>query len=326
MAAIEGVVHAREVSAAGAVTRIDLAHAAAPCEGWRLIHLGRDSLEARDWLLQRSGLSENAVYALLEEDTRPRAAAMEGGALLMLRAPELDRSGGLQRMVSVRLFITAHRIVSVQRRHLPIFDARVAALDAGEGAEGVAAFMTGLVEEIRRAVEPVLDRLETAIDKFELDALKHDSPPTQRERHRLNEARRSVVLLRRFLAPQADALRGLVALRPDWLTDGALIETLREEADHFRRAAEDLDALRARAVIVSDEAALRVAEQTNQRLLTLSVVSLMFLPLTFLTGLLGVNLAGIPFAEHPWAFTGFALSTVGAGVVGVWMLRRRKLL
>jgi zinc transporter len=326
MAAIEGVIHGREIDPDGSVRPIDLAQAAAPCAGWRLIHLGADSLDARDWLLKRSGLSENAVHALLEEDTQPRAVAMEGGFLLILRGPEQDRAGDLERMVSVRMFVSERRVVGVQRRGLPVFDARVAALAAGEGVEGPGAFIEGLAEALRRAIEPVLDRLETAIDGFELAALRHERPPTQRERRRLNEARRGAVLLRRYLGPQADALRALCAHPPAWLGDSAMIETLREEADMFRRAADDLDALRSRAVIIADESALRVAEETNNRLLTLSVVSLLFLPLTFLTGLLGVNLAGIPFAESDWAFPAFALSTIGFGLGLAAWLRSRRLL
>jgi len=326
MAAIEGVIHGREIAPDGAVRRIDLAQAEAPCAGWRLIHLGADSLAGRDWLFKRSGLPETAVYALLEDDTQPRVANVADGVLLNLRGPETDAHGALQRMVSLRIFATADRIVSVERRRLHAFEARVAALDAGEGTEGPGAFIEALAEAVRRAIEPILDRLETAVDGFELEALQRDRPATQRERGRLNAARRAAVLLRRYLPPQAEALRQLAAHPPDWLSDPALRDTLREEADMLRRVAEDIDALRSRAVIISDETALRVAEETNNRLLTLSVVSLVFLPLTFLTGLLGVNLDGIPFAEEGWSFPAFALGTLGVGAGLALFLRWRRLL
>lgn len=326
MAAIEGVTHAREMRPDGTIAAFDLAGAHAPCAGWRLIALGGDSLDGRSWLITRSGLSANAVRALLDEDTRPRCAEMEDGVLLILRGVEPGPKGGLKAMVSLRLLITADRLLVVQRRRLDTFEDRVAALDRGEGRASIGAFLGGLVAALRHEAEPVLDRLETAIDGFELAALEHERPPSQHERHRLNEARRATLLLRRYLAPQAEAVRRLSSLREPWIDDPVLREGLAEEADHFRRAAEDLDALRARAVIVSDEAALRVAEQTNQRLLTLSIVSLLFLPLTFLTGLMGVNLAGIPFAGEPWSFTGFALTTLSAGATGAWLLHRRGLL
>jgi zinc transporter len=326
MAAIEGVVHAREIAPDGRVSRIDLAHCAKPAAGWRLIALGGDSLSARSWLMRDSGLTENAVGALLEEDTRPRCVEMEDGALLILRGVDLRPDGGLGRMVSIRLFATSERLLVVQRRRMEAFEKRVAALDSGEDTESVGAFIGGLVATMRQEVEPLLDRLETAVDAFELHALETESPPSHAQRQRLNASRRSAVLLRRYLAPQAEAVRRLSALREPWVDDAILREALSEEADHFRRAAEDLDVLRGRAVIVTEEAALRVAEETNQRLLTLSVVSLIFLPLTFLTGLLGVNLDGIPFADRSWSFEAFAVSTVAAGLLLALFLRWRRLL
>ena len=326
MAAIEGVAHAREIGPDGTARPIDLADAKAPCAGWRLIALGADSLPGRSWLMGESGLSPNAVRALLDEDTRPRCVELEDGVLLILRGVELSAQGALKAMVSLRMLVTADRLLVVQRRRLDVFETRVAALDRGEGTSGPGAFLGGLVAALRAEIEPVLDHLETALDLFELNSLERDTAPAHHERHRLNAARRSAVLLRRYLAPQAEAVRRLAALREPWIDDAALREGLAEEADHFRRAAEDIDALRSRAVIVTEEAALRVAEQTNQRLLTLSVVSLVFLPLTFLTGLLGVNLDGIPFADESWSFDAFALSTLGFGLLLAGFLRWRHLL
>jgi zinc transporter len=84
--------------------------------------------------------------------------------------------------------------------------------------------------------------------------------------------------------------------------------------------------VRARAAVVSDEAGLRVAEQTNRLLLRLSAVSMVFLPLTFLTGLVGANLDGIPFAEEGWSFPIFAVACIALGAAMVWGLHRLRLL
>ena len=46
------------------------------------------------------------------------------------------------------------------------------------------------------------------------------------------------------------------------------------------------------------------AEQLDARSLVISIVAFVFLPLTFLTGLLGMNVEGIPYAKEPWAFWG----------------------
>jgi zinc transporter len=115
-------------------------------------------------------------------------------------------------------------------------------------------------------------------------------------------------------------------MRPAWLAEKPLRAPIKEAADAFRRIGEDLDAVRARAVVVSDEAGLRVAEQTNRLVLRLSAISIVFLPLTFLTGLFGVNLAGIPAAEHPLAFAVYVVSVAAVGLATLIWLRRGRLL
>jgi zinc transporter len=65
-------------------------------------------------------------------------------------------------------------------------------------------------------------------------------------------------------------------------------------------------------------------ETLNERLLLLSLVSAFFLPLTFLTGLLGMNLHGIPYADEPWAFPVVVGITaiLGGGLVGYFKWQR----
>jgi zinc transporter len=131
--------------------------------------------------------------------------------------------------------------------------------------------------------------------------------------------RQDAILLHRYIAPQALALDGLVRTAPDWLRD---IHAMREEAEAFRRIAADLDALRQRAQLVAEEISLAATERTNDIMLTLSMVAVVFLPLTFLTGLLGVNLGGIPYAAEPWAFWAFCAVLASATALTLWLALR----
>ena len=62
----------------------------------------------------------------------------------------------------------------------------------------------------------------------------------------------------------------------------------------------------------------------NTRMYVLSVVAAIFLPLGFLTGLLGINVGGIPGTENPWAFLIFSLLIVGILVVQMLWLKYKK--
>jgi zinc transporter len=320
MTALEGVGHAREIEPTGAVRAVGLPAFAAPCAGWRWLHLGRKSLEARDWLRGRSGLPETVVSALLETDTRPRLALLDEGALLILRGVNRNPGAQPEDMISLRLFIEPHRLITVEGRRLQAVEARLAALDRGE-TPSLGAALAGIVAALREDAEPVLDQLQQAIDGLEIEAIRVERALPVRRRHALNDLRHDAIQLHRHIAPQGKAVEALARARPDWLGKRER-DALRREGEAFTRIAEDLEAVRSRAVVISDEAALRVAEETNRLMATLSIISVIFLPLTFATGLLGVNLAGIPFAEADWSFDAFALSLIALAVAMAVILRR----
>jgi zinc transporter len=58
----------------------------------------------------------------------------------------------------------------------------------------------------------------------------------------------------------------------------------------------------------------------------LSIVATVFLPIGFVTGLLGVNVGGIPGAETPWAFAGLVAALAILIAVEVWIMRRVRLI
>jgi zinc transporter len=78
---------------------------------------------------------------------------------------------------------------------------------------------------------------------------------------------------------------------------------MREVTDRIVRYVEDLDSSRDKASIIQEEMTNRLAEQMNKQMLLLSIVAVIFMPISFLCGLLGVNVKGIPGYDNPWGFT-----------------------
>ncbi|CAN0584687.1 unnamed protein product, partial [Ectocarpus sp. 12 AP-2014] len=109
------------------------------------------------------------------------------------------------------------------------------------------------------------------------------------------------VVLRRYIAPQREALATLVSEPPEWLDD-TLRAHLRETSDRLMRYLEELDASRERGLVIKDDIANQLSEASNQTLYVLAIISAIFLPLAFLTGLLGINIGGMPGVENAYAF------------------------
>lgn len=287
-------------------------------DGWRWTHMRR-SPAAEAALLADPEVPDPVAWALLEEDTMPRATQLQGGTVLILRGVNLRPGEEPEDMVSLRLWVTASRVVSTEVRRLAQTDELVATFAAGEAPESPGAFVVTLVERLRAAAEPVLDDIEHRLAEMEAQVAMPGQLPEATGRAPLAALRQDVILLHRHLGPQALALDALVRAAPGWLAQAG---ALREEAEAFRRITHDLDALRQRAQLVAEEIRLAAAERMNRLMLRLSLVAAVFLPLTFLTGLLGVNLAGIPFAERPWAFAAFCALLALAAALALWLGRR----
>jgi zinc transporter len=212
-------------------------------------------------------------------------------------------------------------VITLRRRHLVAVQDVQASLDAGAGPTTSGALVAALAERLIERMGPVMQHLDEQLDAIEVEALDGASEPL---RPRLADLRRQAIALRRHIAPQRDALGGLSMTPTAVLTDADRLK-LREIGDRVTRYVEDLDALRERAAVTNDELSTRLAETMNRRMYVLSLVAAVFLPLGLLTGLLGVNVGGIPGTNNEWRFTVVTavLLAIGGGVA--WLLRARRL-
>ncbi len=310
------------VGADGAISATDWRVAFEPTDGWVWVHLDRNDGDVADWLLGKSGAPQDVAWALLEEDTQPRARQVDDGVLLVLRGVNLNPGAAPEDMISVRLYVTERRVISVTQRPMRVIQDMTDRAEKGDFPRTPATFITRLVEDVRARAEPVLDGFQARLEALEDASFERHFAASDRQE--LNSLRRAASHTRRHIAPQARALVALVALAPRWLP-AEQRDALHEEAAAFDRMAGDLDSVLDRAAILRDEVDTKIAERANRILLLFSVVGAVFLPLTFLTGLLGVNLAGIPSADSQWAFAGLATLLVVLGVIEVLVIRWLKL-
>lgn len=285
----------------GAVRRIGLEEAAGYAgDGFVWIHLeGKDEADLA-FLKQRSDIPDVAAGALAATETRPRCDRVDDGAILNLRGPgDLDPDDS-DRLVSIRFWVTRTGVTSLSRRHLLATPIVLAKMEAGkvlDPGDLVAAYAWAISTQL----DPEVAALGDTLDKVEseLDEARSLYPL----RRTITAVRSAAIGFRRFVAPDRDALRTLVDLDFDWLGEDDRLHIV-DAADRFARMAEELEAVRERAALLHEQITDLRAEQIDQRSLLIAVVAFIFLPLTFITGLLGMNVEGIPYAHEAWSFWG----------------------
>ena len=111
---------------------------------------------------------------------------------------------------------------------------------------------------------------------------------------------------------------------PDRSWARAGCRAVNEIADRVTRYVEDLDVVRDRAAILQDELTSMLSESMNRTMYLLSIVAVVFLPLTLVSGMLGMNVGGIPGEKWPWAFAFLCVAFLVVGLLEWWLIRKLK--
>ena len=302
--------------------------AACPSNGWRWLHFNRLAQETHDWLESSSGLDESVISALLQAETRPRCAAYEDGLLLNLRGVNHNPGAEPEDMISVRVWATNNLVISMRSYPVKAIHELREEVNAGRGATTPGELLIQIAAKLVDYIDPVVEQLKEEADEFEEIMLAERGSLSPRA---LAEFRRTILILRRYVQPQTEAMNQLQREAASQIQKGQTIlfqdgdqVSLRETGDHITRISEELDSIRDRAAVLQDQVEGQRQEQLNQRLLSLSVVSAIFLPLTFITSLWSMNVQGIPYAAEPWSFWAVIAITAMVTVALVVFLKWRR--
>lgn len=296
----DGLINAFILDGAGGGKSLDWAgiRSWTPAAGVLWVHLDFTVVGVQRWLLDESGLDPLIAEALIADETRPRCAAIADGLLISLRGVNNNPGANPEDMVSIRLFCTEERVISTRRRRLLSIRDLVDTFEWREGPRTTGELTGMLAERLIERMSLVITELDERTDELEEKIIEGAG---QEVRSGILELRREIIKLRRYLAPQREALNRMAVEKSAWLSEHDRLQ-VREASDKITRYVEDLDSARDRAGVAYEELTGRQAEQLNTRMYVLSLIAGLFLPLGFLTGLLGINVGGIPLADNPWGF------------------------
>lgn len=286
--------------------------------GFVWIHLTSRDEEVQTWLRDVAGLDRFSVEALTALETRPRCDQINGGAVLNLRGMTQAAMRSSDPLASIRLHAEGDRVISVTRLPLDALDVTRAAVEAGDVRDAGDLIAT-LAEAITEQLDPQVADLGDSLDSCEEQL---DAREAFELRRKVNVVRRQAIGYRRFLYPQRVALEKLSTLPVRWLGDDDRLH-ISGAADRAARMAEELESIRERAALIHETLTDLRAEVIDQRSLVIAIAAMVFLPLTFITGLFGMNVQGIPYNDHPgsfWVITAFSIGV--AAVVTFYFVRR----
>jgi zinc transporter len=282
------------------------------------VHLSTNAEQAQSWLSDEAKLQDYVVDALTATETRPRCEAVGDGAFLNLRGRSDETHDTSDVLASVRIWAEKGHAYSVTRKPLIAIEEVVRMVEHGDirdPGDLIAAFATAITGDLDPDVAGLGDELDDCEEQL-------DARRVFELRRSVSKVRVAAIGYRRFLNPQRAALEKLAALPGDWLASDDRLH-LSAAADRAARMAEELESIRERSALIHETLTDLRAEQLDTRGLIISIAAMVFLPLTFITGLYGMNVADLPYAQEPWAFDAICAvcAALSAGVV-LYFVRR----
>jgi magnesium transporter len=270
-------------------------HIAPPAPGrMRWIDIKEQGEAEMDLLGKRFPFHHLTLEDCLHFDQRPKVEEYDDYLFVVLHAFSCPKDSCDAEPAEVHFFLGSHNyLISVHTADIPPLDAvwKRAASDSGLATRG-ADFLLYLVSDaIVDANFPLLDRISDRLEAIEDSVLERQSPD---DLARIFELKRTLVLMRKVLSPERDVF-SVLAKRGDPRISEKTAFYFRDVYDHLVRIYESIDTGRDLLGNALDAYLSMNSNRTNEIMKRLTLLSAVFLPLTFITGFFGQNFDHLPF-------------------------------
>ena len=284
------------------------------------LHFDRTVSSVPIWLAKGLGLPDATVDFLVSNETQPRAFHEDGALVAVLRGVNFNPGAKPEDMIAMQVWADETRVITLRRRRLQTPRDVMAMIDEGNGPQSAGSLVTELMEQLVAKMSKAILDMNEKLDHLEKLDIEDDFDTALDD---IAVIRRNCLALKRHMSPQHEALLAIGREAPSWMSDTNRRD-VREVIARLHRYLGDLDVSKESALLIQDDLDSRAASQSNKTMYMLSIVAAIFLPLSFITGLLGINVGGMPGVEDHNAFWVTVIALVVLLVIQVVIFRRLK--
>jgi zinc transporter len=283
------------------------------------LHFNLSNVAAEKWLREYADLPEEFFETLHEGSRSTRIEHADHSLIAVVNDVLHDFAFEASDIATLWLNVTSNMMVSARRKPLQSVDRLRNAVNLGEHFGSPTELLTHLLRDqadvLIGIVRNVIKKIDDIEDHLLADRLNH-------RRANLGELRRVLVRLQRLLAPEPAALFRLLQRPPVWVAERD-VQELRQSTEEFAVVLSDMASLQERIKLLQEEIAASVNEQNNRSLFVLTIVTVLALPINIIAGLLGMNVGGVPLAQHENGFWIVVAIVATFTVIAGWLVFRR---
>lgn len=287
------------------------------------LHFNLTDARARRWLLESSFLPEALREVLQDHSEGRRIEKVDGdGVLLVAGDFTYEDDSDPSEVAPIWCFASARLLITARLHPLKSSDdlrqEMRTGLRASSGFELLALLLDLRTARIKKLANEMVDQLDDIEDQILAGNI-------ELQREQLGRARRLCARLRRQFAPERSDMSRFMHRQGGTFAD-ADRDALQSSIDSLGLAIEEIAELYERAKLLQEELASRLAENTNRNLYALSILTAVLLPMTLVTGIFGMNVAGLPGITGASSFWWVMVLILVSGAVTLALLFWRRLL
>jgi len=286
---------------------------------WLHFNLGHNT--SRRWLSAHAQLPDEFFEGLGEVSPSTRIERQDDSLIAIVNDIHFDFAFEPSDVSTLWIAVSSEQVVTGRLQPLRSVDKLRAELKTGLRLRSPSELLQHLLRHQADVLVDIVRQVTAKIDTIEDDLL---SGRLKHKRVRLGALRRLLVRLRRLMAPEPAALFRLLQHPPGWMEAGD-VQELRQSTEEFSVVIADMAALQERIKLLQEEIAAQVNEDNGRSLFVLTIVTVLALPINIVAGLLGMNVGGVPLAQHAHGFwIVVAIVASITAIAGHWAFRRRR--
>jgi zinc transporter len=284
------------------------------------LHFNLSNTASEKWMIEHAGVADEFSEALHDGSRSTRIELADNTLIAVVNDVLHNFSFESADIATLWLSVTRRVVISTRRTPLKSIERLRQAVTAGDTIRSSVELLIHLFRDQADVLVNIVREAVARVDKVEDNLLA--GRLTQR-RADLGALRRVLVRLQRLLAPEPAALFRLLQRPPDWMAELDLQE-LRQATEEFSVVLSDMSSLQERIKLLQEEIAAQVNEENNRSLYVLTIVTVLALPINIIAGLLGMNVGGVPLAQHEYGFWIVVGIVATFTVVAGWFVLRKQ--
>lgn len=283
------------------------------------LHFNLSHVAAEKWLKEKLQLPDEFYEALHQGSRSTRIEHIDHHLIAVVNDVLHDFSFEASDIATLWLSVNSRILISCRRKPLKSVDRLRDAVNRGALFNSSIELLTHLLRDQADVLISIVRNIIKKVDEIEDHLLANR---VNQRRANLGELRRVLVRLQRLLAPEPAALFRLLQKPPAWLAEND-VQELRQSTEEFALVLNEMSSLQERIKLLQEELAAIVNEKNSRSLFVLTIVTVLALPINIIAGLLGMNVGGIPLAQHEHGFLIVVLIVASFTVIaGLWAFRK----